>query len=255
MDPSRYDGRAVIVTGAGSGMGRATALALAFAAAGAAVAIADIDAVGATETGRIAAERGGRVLVQPTDVRREDQVERLVGAALAAFGRLDVMVNNAAVLGAWKPIAEQDAANLDLVLDVNVKGAVFGMKHALKAMTAARSGVIVNIASVQGFRVAYPGAAFYAASKAALVSLTKSAALEYGAAGVRVVGVAPGPIDTPMLRSASGNIWPPAIVDSVPLGRVGLADEVAAAVLWLASDNAGYITGATLPVDGGFLAP
>jgi NAD(P)-dependent dehydrogenase (short-subunit alcohol dehydrogenase family) len=249
----RFDGRAVIVTGAGSGMGRATALA--FAAAGASVAIADIDAEAARETGRIAAEAGGAVLVKPTDVRREDQVEGLVRAAVGAFGRLDVMVNNAAVLGAWKPIAEQDAANLDLVLDVNVKGAVFGMKHALAPMVAAGSGVIVNIASVQGFRVAYPGAAFYAASKAALVSLTKSAALEYGAAGVRVVGIAPGPIDTPMLRSATGNSWPPPIVDAVPLGRVGLAEEVAGAVLWLASEAASYITGATLPVDGGFLAP
>jgi len=122
------------------------------------------------------------------------------------------------------------------------------------AMRPRRRGVIVNLASVQGFRVAYPGAAFYAASKAAVVSLTKSAALTYGGEGIRVVGIA-GPIDTPMLRSRTGNEWPPPIVGVTPLARLGESQEIANAILWLCSDEAGYITGATLPVDGGFLAP
>ena len=113
----------------------------------------------------------------------------------------------------------------------------------------------VNMASVQGFRVGYPGAAFYAASKTAVVSLTKAAALENGDHGIRVVGVAPGPIDTPMLRSRARNEWPPAIVDVTPLGRIGEPAEVANAILFLCSDEASYISGATLPVDGGFLAP
>jgi NAD(P)-dependent dehydrogenase (short-subunit alcohol dehydrogenase family) len=122
-------------------------------------------------------------------------------------------------------------------------------------MARQRSGVVVNLASVQGFRVVYPGSSLYAASKAAVVSLTKSAALEYGKYGVRVVAIAPGPIDTPMLRSASPDVWPPAIVNDIPLARVGEPDDIARAIAWLASKEAAYITGITLPVDGGFLAP
>ena len=143
---------------------------------------------------------------------------------------------------------------LDLVFDANVKGVVYGIKHALAVMRPQRRGVIVNMTSVQGFRVVYAGAAFYAASEAAVVSLTKSAALENGDCGIRVVGIAPGPIDTPMLRGAAGNEWPPAIVHMTPLGRIGEPTEVANAILFLASDEASYISGATLAVDGGFLA-
>ena len=253
MQALDFSGKVAVVTGAGGGMGRATALA--FAAAGAGVVVSDIVAPGGEETVRMIEAAGGRALFEQTDVRQESQIASLIGAAVKSFGRLDVMVNNAAVLGEWTPIADQTEANLDLVLGVNIKGTVLGMKHALAVMVPQGGGVIVNMASVQGFRVAYPGAAFYAASKAAVVSLTKSAALEYGAKGVRVVGIAPGPIDTPMLRAAAGNVWPPAIIGSVPLGRIGEPDEVAQAILWLASDNARYITGATLPVDGGFLAP
>jgi NAD(P)-dependent dehydrogenase (short-subunit alcohol dehydrogenase family) len=163
-------------------------------------------------------------------------------------------VNNAAVLGAWVPLIEQSAETLATVLDVNVKGVVYGLKHAGRVMSRQGGGVIVNIASVQGFRVAYAGAAFYAASKAAVVSLTKSGALELGPARVRVLGIAPGPIDTPMLRSRA-DAWPPPILASVPIARLGEPDDIARAIVWLASPAASYITGATLPVDGGFLAP
>jgi len=248
-----FDAKCVIVTGAASGMGRATAQA--FCEAGAQVMIADVNARQGEEAARELREAGHVVLFEPTDVSREQDVENLVAKAVAEFGGLDVMVNNAAVLGEWVPIAEQTAENLDRVLGVNVKGVVFGIKHAVSVMQQTGSGVIVNVASVQGFRVAYPGAAFYAASKAAVVSLTKSAALEYGGKGVRVVGLAPGPIDTPMLRSRAGNDWPPSIVKVTPLGRLGEPQEIAQVILWLASEEASYVTGATLPVDGGFLAP
>jgi NAD(P)-dependent dehydrogenase (short-subunit alcohol dehydrogenase family) len=136
-------------------------------------------------------------------VRLEGKVRALIERAVRDLGGLSVMINNAAVLGEWLPIADQTAATLDLVLDV---------------------------------------------------SLTKSAALENGDYGIRVVGIAPGPIDTPMLRRA-GNEWPPAIVDVTPLGRVGEPAEIANAILFPCSDEASYISGATLPVDGGFLAP
>lgn len=246
-------GAGVAVTGAASGVGRATALA--FAARGAKVVVADRDAAGGEKTVRAIVDSGGEGVFVQTDVAREADVERAVERALALAGRLDVFVNNAGVLGAWVPIAEQSVATIDRVLDVNVKGVVLGMKHALRVMARQGAGVVVNIASVQSFRVIYPGSSLYAASKAAVVSLTKSAALEYGAAGVRVVGIAPGPIDTPMLRSATGSEWPPAIVGDVPLGRVGTPEDVARAILWLASKDAAYISGAVLPVDGGFLAP
>ena len=248
-----FSGAVVIVTGAASGMGRATADA--FAAAGASVMLADVDDVAGTRAVAGITAAGGRALYQSCDVRHEANVGALVERTVREFGGLSVMVNNAAVLGDWVPIAQQTAAMLDLVLDVNVKGVVYGMKHALAVMRRQGRGVIVNMASVQGFRVGYAGAAFYAASKAAVVSLTKSAALENGDHGIRVVGVAPGPIATPMLRSRAGNEWPPAIVDVTPLGRIGEPAEVANAILFLCSDEASYISGATLPVDGGFLAP
>jgi NAD(P)-dependent dehydrogenase (short-subunit alcohol dehydrogenase family) len=248
-----FSDRTAVVTGAASGMGRATAEA--FAAAGARVVLADVSDRQGEEAARGIREGGGDAFYQHCDVRSEDDVRALVEQAVAEFGALDCMVNNAAVLGEWVPIADQTSANLDLVIDVNLKGVVYGMKHALAAMRQRRRGVIVNLASVQGFRVAYPGAAFYAASKAAVVSLTRSAALEYGGEGIRVVGIAPGPIDTPMLRSRAGNAWPPPIVGVTPLARLGEPGEIANAILWLCSDEASYITGATLPVDGGFLAP
>jgi NAD(P)-dependent dehydrogenase (short-subunit alcohol dehydrogenase family) len=249
---SDFDGSAVVVTGAGSGVGRGTALA--FAALGARVVVAERDEKSGAETARLIEDAGGEAVFAPTDVAREAEVERAVEKALSLSGRLSVFVNNAGVLGAWVPIVEQSAATLDAVLGVNVRGAVFGMKHAGRVMSRQGGGVIVNVASVQGFRVVYPGSALYAASKAAVVSLTKAAALELGPAGVRVVGVAPGPIDTPMLRSAATE-WPPAIVASVPLARIGEPGDVARAIVWLASPAASYITGAVVPVDGGFLAP
>ena len=247
-----FAGSAVVVTGAGSGMGRATARA--FAALGARVVVAERDEKSGAETVQLIARAGGDAELVATDVAREADVERAVARALALAPRLSAFVNNAAVLGEWLPIVEQRAETLAQVLDVNVKGVVYGMKHAGRAMARQGGGTIVNVASVQGFRVVYAGAAFYAASKAAVVQLTKSGALELGPHGVRVVGIAPGPIDTPMLRSAATE-WPPAIQKSVPLDRIGEPDDIARAIVWLASPAASYISGPTLPVDGGFLAP
>ena len=249
----RFDDKTAVVTGAASGMGKATAAA--FARAGANVVLADVAADEGQEAAEQISNAGGTAIFQKTDVSVEAEVESIANLAIQSFGSLDIWVNNAATLGKSKLIGDQRAETLEQVLGINVKGTVFGMKHALAVMTERKQGVIVNVSSVQGFRVAYPGMGFYAASKAAVVSLTKSAALEYGALGIRVVGIAPGPIDTPMLRSTAGTDWPPAIVKVTPLARVGEPEEVANAALWLCSDEASYITGATLPVDGGFLAP
>jgi NAD(P)-dependent dehydrogenase (short-subunit alcohol dehydrogenase family) len=252
-DRLKFDGKTAVITGAASGMGKATAIA--FAKAGANVLLADVAADAGQEAAELISSTGGTAVFQRTDVSSEADVASLAETAVKAFGSIDIWVNNAATLGESRPIARQRAETLERVFRINVNGTVFGMKHALAVMTEKKKGVIVNMSSVQGFRVAYAGMAFYAASKAAVVSLTKSAALEYGSEGVRVVGVAPGPIDTPMLRSATGDDWPPAIVKVTPLARVGDPEEIANAVLWLCSDEASYITGATLPVDGGFLAP
>ncbi len=249
----RFDGKTTVITGAASGMGKA--MAMAFAKSGANVVLADVAADAGQEATERISSAGGTAIFLKTDVSLEAEVASLAKTAIETFGSLDIWVNNAATLGKSALIGEQDAETLEQVLGINVKGTVYGMKHALAVMTRKKRGVIVNVSSVQGFRVAYPGMAFYAASKAAVVSLTKSAALEYGDRGIRVVGIAPGPIDTPMLRSASGENWPPAIVKVTPLDRVGEPEEVADATLWLCSDEASYITGATLPVDGGFLAP
>ena len=248
----RFKGASVGVTGAAGGMGRG--ISLAFAREGAAVLACDMNGDGLAKTESLRTTQLGRLETMLCDVSDEAAVSELVDRAVAANGKLDVLVNNAAVLGQWVPIADQQKSTLDLVIDVNLKGTVLGMKHALRHMIPARSGVIINLASVQSYRVAYPGAAFYAASKAAIVSLTKSAALENGPYGIRAVAIAPGPIDTPMLRS-TGDSWPPPIVEQVPLGRVGEVEEIANVTLWLASNEAAYITGATLPVDGGWLAP
>ncbi len=252
-DRLRFEGKTAVVTGAASGMGKATAMA--FAQAGANVVLADVAAAAGQEAADLITKAGGSALFCKTDVSSEADVAALAEAAVKAYGSIDIWVNNAATLGKSALIGQQSADTLERVLGINVKGTVFGMKHALSVMSQKKKGVIVNVSSVQGFRVAYAGMAFYAASKAAVVSLTKSGALEYGGLGIRVVGIAPGPIDTPMLRSATGDQWPPAIVEVTPLARVGEPQEIANAVLWLCSDEASYITGATLPVDGGFLAP
>jgi len=231
-------GRSVVVTGGNSGMGRGIAQAL--AANGARVVVGDISGEPLPE-----------VLYRQTDVSQPRQMRELIELAVTQHGRLDVLVNNAGINGALVPLAEQTDAGVDAVLGVNLKGVIHGLRYGLIQMCRQRAGVIVNIASVQGIRPIYAGASIYAASKAAVISLTRSAAFEYGRYGIRVVAVAPGPIDTPMLRAADPE---GKIVDAVPLHRIGTPADIANAVRWLASDAASYVSGALLTVDGAFLA-
>lgn len=238
MKPDNFRDKSVVVTGGNSGMGRA--IAQAFVASGARVVIGDVGG-----------EPPPGVVYQETDVSQPRQVRELIELAVSRHGRIDILVNNAGINGALVPLAEQTEAGIDAVLGINLKGVIYGLKYALIEMSKQRAGVIVNIASVQGIRPIYAGASIYAASKAAVVSLTRSAAHEYGQYGIRVVAVAPGPIDTPMLRRADPD---GKIVDAVPLHRIGSGDDIANAVLWLASDAASYVSGSLLTVDGAFLA-
>jgi len=238
--------KVAVVTGGNSGMGRA--IALGFAARGARVIVGDRGAALAVPSPD---EAQPSLLYRQTDVSKPQEVRELIAFATSRFGRLDILVNNAGINGPLVPLAELQDDDIDAVLGVNLKGTLYGLRYGLREMVKQGAGVIINIASVQGLRPIYAGGSIYAASKAAVVSLTRSAAHEYGQYGIRVIGVAPGPIDTPMLRAADPE---GKIADAVPLHRIGTPQELANAVLWLASDAASYVSGCILTVDGAFLA-
>jgi NAD(P)-dependent dehydrogenase (short-subunit alcohol dehydrogenase family) len=248
----RLDAKAAVVTGAGHGIGRSVALRL--AGEGAAVTIGDIDAVAAREVAEEVVAGGGRAIARPADVSRAADVEALTQAAAAEFGRLDIVVNNAgiAVSGSVTDISEQD---WDRVLAVNLKGVWLGMRFGVPLMRESGGGAIVNLSSVQAL-LGFPGWAAYAATKGAIISLTQQAAVEYAADAIRVNCVAPGTIMTPMNeRIFQTAPDPDALINSWnsmhALGRFGQPEEVAAAVAYLASADASFITGVCLPVDGG----
>lgn len=246
-------GGVALVTGAGSGIGRATALA--FAARGARVVVAGRgDDVERTATS--VREAGGEALALRVDVRVEAQVAGLVAAAVAAFGRVDYAVNNAGVGGRVAPITSATEAEFDEIVGTNLKGVWLCMKHELAQMRAQGAGAVVNVASVAGLS-GVPGLGAYAASKHGVVGLTRAAALEVAADGVRVNAVCPGVILHTGISDPVARLRPErldALVRAHPLGRAGEPEEVAAAIVWLCSPAAAFVTGAALPVDGGVLA-
>jgi NAD(P)-dependent dehydrogenase (short-subunit alcohol dehydrogenase family) len=249
-----FTGKVALVTGAGSGMGRATALA--FSMAGASVVGADIDEASAHETVSLIEKQGGTAAAVGADVSDGDAVESLVRQCVDQFGALDCAVNNAAIEIAGARMADFDDADFDRLMAVNVKGVYLCLKYEIRQMLRQGGGTIVNIASINSFRTRV-GSSVYSASKQAVIGLTTSAAIEYGADGIRVNAVAPGAIDTPMLRSAlaRSNREPTETARRMsPLGRFGDSDEVARAVLWLCSPMSSFTTGHTMLVDGGHLA-
>jgi NAD(P)-dependent dehydrogenase (short-subunit alcohol dehydrogenase family) len=242
----------VLVTGALAGIGRATALA--FAKQGARVVVSGRREDAGRELVAQLRGQGAEAEFIRADVRHEEDVRNLIDGTVKRFGRLDVAVNNAGTEGQSGPAVEQTAESYAAVFDTNVLGVVLSMKHELRVMGSQRSGSIINMSSIAG-KVGFAGASIYVASKHAVEGLTKSVALEAAAVGVRVNAIAPGPIETGMLDRFTGSDERKAgFVSEVPLKRAGNVAEVADAIVFLASDKASFITGASVPVDGGLLA-
>jgi NAD(P)-dependent dehydrogenase (short-subunit alcohol dehydrogenase family) len=248
-----FDGKVALVTGGGSGIGRAAALA--FAREGAKVVIADRNAQRGDEIVWTIRDAGGIASFRRTDVSVAAEIEALVDYTTKTYGRLDLAFNNAGIEGDVKPLIDQTEANFDAVMEINVKGVWLSMKYEIPRMLEQGGGAIVNSSSVAGV-TGFPGIGIYAASKHAVIGLTKTAALEYCAQGIRINAVNPAAIDTEMIdRLADGlNTKKDDLSALHPLGRIGRVEEVAEAVLWLCSDRASFVTGHSLMVDGGFTA-
>ncbi|WP_188574099.1 SDR family oxidoreductase [Tistrella bauzanensis] len=245
----------ILISGATSGIGQATALA--FARQGARLMLGGRDAARGQSVLRACRDAGAEAAFIAGDLAEPGAAGVLVDAAIDRFGRLDIAFNNAAIQEPRALLADQPAEMLARVVATNLLGLVEAMQAQIRAMLP-RGGVIINNASASGVRNAYPGVAVYSASKAAVISLTRSAAMEYGPQGIRINAISPGRVETPMLMGpimrGSGVADAATIAAGLPLRRLGQPHEVAAAVLWLASDAAGFIAGHNLCVDGGFLA-
>jgi NAD(P)-dependent dehydrogenase (short-subunit alcohol dehydrogenase family) len=254
MNPT-YDfkGQVALVTGAAKGMGLETARM--FAESGASVVLADLDGdLAAKEAERIVGE-GGTAIGIACDVADEAQVAAMVERTVAAFGRLDMAFNNAGIQAPPCDAADEPAETFDRVNAINLRGVWACMKHELHQMRDQGSGAVVNCSSLGGL-VGLPGRAAYHAAKHGVIGLTRSAALEYAPRGIRINAICPGTIETPMVIDmiAKGELSVADAVANQPIGRLGRSDEIAAAVLWLASPASSLVTGVALPVDGGYTA-
>jgi len=242
----KLDKKVAAITGAGSGIGRATALL--FAEEGAKVAAIDYAPAGGKETVRMIKEAGGEAIFIEADVSKAADVERMVKTTVDTYGRIDILFNNAGIVGMVAPTAELTEENWDRVLNINLKGVFLCSKYAIPVMLQNGGGVIINTSSCQGIGIVRNMAA-YNVSKAGIIQLTKTTALEYAPKNIRVNCICPGTIQTPMSEA-----WTPVLkTDLLLQGRIGQPEEVARAALYLASDDSSYVTGHALVVDGGWI--
>ncbi|WP_019747310.1 SDR family NAD(P)-dependent oxidoreductase [Rhodococcus erythropolis] len=244
------EGRAGLVTGAAGGIGRGIAITL--AEEGAAVVVADLERSreGGEETVAKIEAKGGRAIFVACDVTSSQETQSLVDQCIEKYGELDFAVNNAGV-AVVKPLAENSDEDYRLVTSVNLDGTFYGMRAQLKHMASRGTGAIVNIASVAGL-AAVRNIGIYTATKHGIIGMTKNAAMEYGAQGVRINAVCPNAIRTPLLEGAPEE-FRESLIAPQAIKRLGEPEEVGDAVAWLLSDKAAYITGVALPVDGGYL--
>lgn len=248
-----FAGKVALVTGGASGIGRAAALG--FAREGARVAVADVDEPGGEETARLVAADGGDAVFTRTDVSRAADVQTMVAVALQTYGRLDFAFNNAGVLGSGAAMIDFTEDDWDEVMGVNLKGVWLCMKHEIPAMIQSGGGAIVNVSSVAGL-VGSQHSPAYAASKHGVVGLSKTAALQYAPHNIRVNCICPAAVSSPMLETlVTRNPQVGAkLKASQPNGRFASPAEIAEVAVWLCSDEASFVTGAALPVDGGYTA-